>query len=70
MRQPVDSSTGSIGRQRNHLLFKHLPPLDKTRAMRSDPQLIIPAGTTEQHGPHIPLVCDTTIVERLSEDLT
>jgi creatinine amidohydrolase len=32
--------------------------------------LIVPVGTTEQHGPHLPLGCDTLIVERLSDDLS
>ena len=27
-------------------------------------------GTTEQHGPHLPLGCDTIIVERLADDLS
>lgn len=27
-------------------------------------------GTTEQHGPHLPLGCDTLIVERLADDLS
>jgi len=34
------------------------------------PTLIVPVGTTEQHGPHLPLGCDTIIVERLSDDLS
>jgi len=32
--------------------------------------LFVPVGTTEQHGPHLPLGCDTIIVERLSDDLS
>jgi len=32
--------------------------------------LIVPVGTTEPHGPHLPLGCDTIIVERLSDDLS
>jgi creatinine amidohydrolase/Fe(II)-dependent formamide hydrolase-like protein len=32
--------------------------------------LIVPVGTTEQHGPHLPLGCDTMIVERLADDLS
>ncbi len=38
--------------------------------MQMDPRLIIPVGTTEQHGPHLPLGCDTAIIERLSDDLS
>ncbi len=30
----------------------------------------MPVGTTEQHGPHLPLGCDTIIVERLAYDLS
>ena len=32
--------------------------------------LIVPVGTTEQHGPHLPLGCDTIIVEHLADDLS
>jgi creatinine amidohydrolase len=32
--------------------------------------LIVPVGTTEHHGPHLPLGCDTIIVERLADDLS
>lgn len=34
------------------------------------PTLIVPVGTTEQHGPHLPLGCDTLIVERLADELS
>jgi creatinine amidohydrolase len=34
------------------------------------PGLVVPVGTTEQHGPHLPLGCDTIIVERLADDLS
>jgi creatinine amidohydrolase len=70
VKKPVDSSVGAIDHQRNPLLLKHLLPADIARLMRDKPQLIIPVGTTEQHGPHLPLGCDTTIVERLSDDLS
>jgi creatinine amidohydrolase len=36
----------------------------------ADPRLIVPIGTCEQHGPHLPLGCDTIIVERLSDQLS
>ena len=38
--------------------------------MLERPTLIVPVGTTEQHGPHLPLGCDTIIVERLADDLS
>ncbi len=38
--------------------------------LRERPALIVPVGTTEQHGPHLPLGCDTIIVERLADDLS
>lgn len=38
--------------------------------LRTRATLIVPVGTTEQHGPHLPLGCDTIIVERLSDDLS
>ncbi|MEO6056201.1 MAG: creatininase family protein [Gemmatimonadales bacterium] len=34
------------------------------------PAMVVPVGTTEQHGPHLPLGCDTVIVERLADDLS
>ncbi|HKH84271.1 MAG TPA: creatininase family protein [Gemmatimonadales bacterium] len=38
--------------------------------LRVRPTLIVPVGTTELHGPHLPLGCDTIIVERLADDLS
>jgi len=65
-----DSSVGAIKHQLKPLLIKHLPPAVVAQYMRENPQLIIPVGTTEQHGPHLPLGCDTIIVERLADDLS
>lgn len=45
-------------------------PADVAALVERDPRLIIPIGTCEQHGPHLPLGCDTMIVERLSGDLS
>jgi creatinine amidohydrolase len=39
-------------------------------ALARDSRLLVPVGTCEQHGPHLPLGCDTFIVERLSDDLS
>jgi creatinine amidohydrolase len=38
--------------------------------LQGRPALIVPVGTTDQHGPHLPLGCDTIIVERLADDLS
>ena len=38
--------------------------------LAEDPRLIVPIGTCEQHGPHLPLGCDTIIVERMADDLS
>jgi creatinine amidohydrolase len=38
--------------------------------LQERPGLVVPVGTTEQHGPHLPLGCDTIIVEHLADDLS
>lgn len=45
-------------------------PDDIAKVLTVDPRLIVPIGTCEQHGPHMPLGCDTIIVERLADDLS
>ena len=35
-----------------------------------DPRLLVPVGTCEQHGTHLPLGAGTIIVERLADDLS
>ena len=45
-------------------------PAEIARILAHDPRLIVPIGTCEQHGPHMPLGCDTIIVERLADDLS
>src|SRR6478609_11184833 len=52
------------------LRVKELNPAQVTAVLGNDPRLIIPIGTCEQHGPHLPLGCDTIIVERLADDLS
>jgi len=50
--------------------LKYLRP-DAVRAhLARDPRLIVPVGTTEQHGPHLPLGADTILVERLAGELS
>jgi creatinine amidohydrolase len=50
--------------------LKELNPSRVAEIIGADPRLIVPVGTCEQHGPHLPLGCDTIIVERLSDDLS
>ena len=52
------------------LHLKTLVPGDVSRALERDPRLLVPVGTCEQHGPHLPFGCDTMIVERLADDLS
>ncbi|MBA3894670.1 MAG: creatininase family protein [Gemmatimonadales bacterium] len=50
--------------------MKEMVPAAIGELLLRRPTLIVPVGTTEQHGPHLPLGCDTIIVERLSDDLS
>jgi creatinine amidohydrolase len=52
------------------LHLKLLVPEEIRAHLARDPRLLIPVGTCEQHGPHLPLGCDTLIVERLADDLS
>ena len=52
------------------LRVKFLTPGEVRRALEADPRLIIPVGTCEQHGAHLPLGCDSLLVERLADDLS
>ena len=52
------------------LLLKNLVPDEVRFILERDARLLVPVGTCEQHGPHLPLGCDTTIVERLADDLS
>ena len=50
--------------------LKELRPPAVAALLAADPRLIVPVGTCEQHGPHLPFGCDTIIVERLADDLS
>lgn len=45
-------------------------PSDVAHRLSLRPALIIPVGSTEQHGPHLPLGTDSLIVDRLADDLS
>lgn len=50
--------------------MKEMTPGALRERLAERPALIVPVGTTEQHGPHLPLGCDSLIVERLADDLS
>src|SRR5687768_11473229 len=50
--------------------IKEMRPDEITAVLAVDQRLIIPVGTCEQHGPHLPLGCDTIIVERMADQLS
>ena len=50
--------------------LKEMTPVAVGERLRERPTLVVPVGTTEQHGPHLPLGCDTIIVERLADDIS
>src|SRR5579884_1538716 len=47
-----------------------MPPDEVRFALERDARLLVPVGTCEQHGPHLPFGSDTIIVERLADDLS
>jgi creatinine amidohydrolase len=80
--RPVASFTVSLSRMTQPLpatnahaalkpwRLKELRPAEVARLLADDPRLIVPIGTCEQHGPHMPLGCDTIIVEHLADDFS
>ena len=52
------------------LRWREMTPGRAARILAETPRLLIPAGTLENRGPHLPLGCDTVILERLADDLS
>jgi creatinine amidohydrolase len=50
--------------------IKELSSSEIAKIVEEDPRLIVPIGTCEQHGPHLPMGCATIITERLADDLS
>ena len=50
--------------------LKELTPPEVARILADDPRLLVPVGSHESHGDHLPFGCDTIIVERLADDLS
>jgi creatinine amidohydrolase len=52
------------------LRIKEMLPAEVQEAVARDPRLLVPVGTCEPHGRHLPLGCDTMIAERLCDELS
>jgi len=50
--------------------LKELSPAAAAACLRANPRLLVPAGTLQLRGPHLPLGCDTIILERLADDVS
>lgn len=50
--------------------LKSLSPERVAAALAADPRLIVPVGTCDMHAPHLPVGCDTILVDRLADDLS
>jgi creatinine amidohydrolase len=59
-----------MNQDRHPWRLKEMTPGAVGKRLVQRPALIVPVGTTEQHGPHLPLGCDTIIVERMADDLS
>jgi creatinine amidohydrolase len=52
------------------LRIRELTPEAVRQAVAVVPRLIVPVGTCEPHGPHLPLGADSLVVDRLADDLS
>lgn len=52
------------------LRLKEMTPARARETLAATPRLLVPAGTLESRGAHLPLGCDTVILERLADDLS
>lgn len=72
--QPFRGGNGGGAAEERYLSaplhLKALVPDEVRFILERDARLLVPVGTCEQHGPHLPLGCDTVIVERLADDLS
>ena len=50
--------------------LKSLSPERVAAAVAADPRLIVPVGTCDAHGAHLPIGCDTILIDRLADDLS
>ncbi len=54
----------------NSRRLKEMNPAELAALLADDPRLILPIGSCEPHGPHLPLGAQTLIVERLADALS
>ena len=52
------------------LRLKEMTPGQVAQVLAHTPRLLVPAGTLENRGPHLPLGCDTVILEHLTDELS
>jgi creatinine amidohydrolase len=52
------------------LRLREMTPDAVRQAIAAVPRLIIPVGTCEPHGPHLPVGADSLVVDRLADDLS
>ncbi len=52
------------------LRLKEMTPTRAAELLAQVPRLLIPAGTLEVRGPHLPIGCDTIILDQLADDLS
>jgi creatinine amidohydrolase len=52
------------------LRLKEMTPARAHEALAKVRRLLVPAGTLEVRGPHLPLGCDTILLDRLADDLS
>ena len=50
--------------------LKEMTPPQVAAVLATDARLLVPVGSHEAHGDHLPFGCDTIIVERLADDLS
>ena len=50
--------------------LKDMIPAEVAALVADDPRLILPVGSCEPHGPHLPFGASSLIVERLADDLS
>jgi creatinine amidohydrolase len=69
--QPPPASTGEPGRaERSSCALSDLPWTDVAAHLALDRRLIVPVGTCDQYGPHLPVGAGTRVAEALADDLS